>query len=414
MIPEGWLYESLEQHINIKHGFAFKSEYFASQGFHILLTPGNFKEEGGFRLIEEKRKYYTGQIPEGYILAKHDLLVAMTEQAPGLLGSAILIPEDKKYLHNQRLGLIKIKNSKIICKYFLYFVFNSWLTRTSVSATASGTKVKHTSPQKICDLIIPIPPLLEQRKIAEILSTWDKAIALLEQLITAKRKLKQGLMQQLLTGKKRFKEFEGSEWEVKKLENISSEIGDGIHATPEYVESSVFYFVNGNNVINQSIQINKKTKCVSEEEYRRYRKNLSNKTILMSINGTIGNIGFFNNENVILGKSIAYINIKNIISKEYIFYFLQSHAINCYFENELTGSTIRNLSLKSIRNAPILVPSNIAEQQKIASILSAADTEISNLEKQLAAYKQQKRGLMQQLLTGKKRVKLDEPQMQKV
>ncbi|MBD2248244.1 hypothetical protein [Nostoc sp. FACHB-888] len=59
MIPEGWLYESLEQHIDIKHGFAFKSEYFASQGFHILLTPGNFEEEGGFRLIEEKRKYYT-------------------------------------------------------------------------------------------------------------------------------------------------------------------------------------------------------------------------------------------------------------------------------------------------------------------------------------------------------------------
>jgi type I restriction enzyme S subunit len=98
------------------------------------------------------------------------------------------------------------------------------------------------------------------------------------------------------------------------------------------------------------------TKCVSEEEYRKYKKNLGSTTILISINGTIGNIAFFNSENVILGKSAAYINIKNFISKPYIFYILQTYATNCYFEDELTGSTIRNLSLKSIRNAPILVP----------------------------------------------------------
>ena len=104
--------------IHIKHGFAFRSEYFSDSGNHIVLTPGNFFEKGGFRLREKKDRYYKGSIPEGFILEKADLIIAMTEQGPGLLGSSALIPESGKYLHNQRLGKIdEIDENQITVKY---------------------------------------------------------------------------------------------------------------------------------------------------------------------------------------------------------------------------------------------------------------------------------------------------------
>lgn len=293
-----------------------------------------------------------------------------------------------------------VKGTKNLTEWFYYYFYRKEITRHLTRQGAGRYKLtKNTLVQILC----AIPPLPEQKAIAQFLSDVDTLITALDQVITKKCNIKQGTMQQLLTAKKRLPGF-SDEWKVKKLEDISTEIGDGIHATPEYVESSEFYFINGNNLVHNSIEINEKTKCVAQEEYRKYQKNLNDTTILMSINGTIGNIAFYQNENVILGKSAAYINIKNFISKTYIFYVLQTQAINCYFEDELTGSTIRNLSLKSIRNAPISVPPNIEEQKAIAQVLSDMDAEIEALEQKRDKYKAIKQGMMQELLTGKTRL----------
>jgi len=193
------------------------------------------------------------------------------------------------------------------------------------------------------------------------------------------------------------------DWFVEILEHLSTKIGDGIHSTPEYVESSTFYFINGNNLINNSVKITENTKCVSEKEYRKYQLKLTDKTILLSINGTIGNLAYYNDEPVILGKSAAYINIKKSISKDFIFYFLQTETIKQYFEDELTGSTIRNLSLKSIRNAPIKLPP-FNEQQAIAEALGNVDALITSLDGLITKKRNIKQGTIQLLLTGKKRL----------
>ena len=194
-----------------------------------------------------------------------------------------------------------------------------------------------------------------------------------------------------------------SDWDVKTLENITTEIGDGIHSTPQYVSSSDFFFVNGNNLVDNSIKITDNTMCVTEYEYNKHKKKLNGQTILLSINGTIGNIAFFDDEKVILGKSAAYINVNNFTNKRYVFYLLQSSIIENYFEDELTGSTIRNLSLKAIRNTPITLPPP-PEQQAIASALGDIDTLITALGQLIAKKRNIKQGAMQQLLTGKKRL----------
>ena len=105
--------------IKIKHGYAFKGEYFVDKGQYIVLTPGNFYERGGFKLRPDKDRFYSGQFPNEYILNKGDLILAMTEQGEGLLGSPALIPIANKYLHNQRLGLVNITNKSIIDKIYL-------------------------------------------------------------------------------------------------------------------------------------------------------------------------------------------------------------------------------------------------------------------------------------------------------
>jgi type I restriction enzyme S subunit len=188
------------------------------------------------------------------------------------------------------------------------------------------------------------------------------------------------------------------DWEVKTLDNLSTRIGDGIHSTPVYNSGGEYYFVNGNNLINGRIVISEETKKVSKDEYLIHKRDIDQSTVLLSINGTIGNVAFYNNENIVLGKSAAYINLNDKINKRLLYQLMQTEFIKKYFENELTGSTIKNLGLGSIRNTPIPLPPTNAEQTAIATALSDSDALISSLEKLIAKKRMIKQGAMQQLL----------------
>jgi len=162
--------------LDIKHGFAFLGEHFANVGTHVVLTPGNFLEEGGFKEKSDKAKWYNGPIPSDYVLNEGDLIVAMTEQAEGLLGSSALIPRSDVYLHNQRLGLVQIRDRKQADQHFIYYLFNSKPVRQQIRASASGTKIRHTAPSRIADVKVSVPPLPVQKRIAGILSAYDDLI----------------------------------------------------------------------------------------------------------------------------------------------------------------------------------------------------------------------------------------------
>jgi type I restriction enzyme S subunit len=173
-----WPITSLKGKINIKHGFPFKSEYFSDEATKfIVLTPGNFYEEGGFKRQAGKEKYYTGDIPEEYLHKAGDLIVAMTEQAAGLLGSCARVPESGMYLHNQRLGLITTDSKKILRDY-VYHLFRTKTVREQIRLTSSGSKVKHTSPERIYDVKIPLPTVSEQQKIVSLLDAIETKIEL--------------------------------------------------------------------------------------------------------------------------------------------------------------------------------------------------------------------------------------------
>ena len=144
----GWREAPLSDLCDIKHGYAFEGEFFAPEGEYVLLTPGNYFESGGYRDRGEKQKYFTGPIPSDYILFEGSLLVAMTEQAAGLLGSPLLVPESDRFLHNQRLGLVVGKPGTPWVNQFFFHVFNLAHVRAEIHASASGVKVRHTSPAR--------------------------------------------------------------------------------------------------------------------------------------------------------------------------------------------------------------------------------------------------------------------------
>lgn len=159
------------------------------------------------------------------------------------------------------------------------------------------------------------------------------------------------------------------------LGEISDRIGDGLHGTPAYSENGEYFFINGNNLLDGEIIFNEKTKSCSKFEYDKYKKDLSNNTILISINGTIGNLAFYKGENVILGKSACYINIKSDVDRNFIYYALKSSKFQNYIKSQATGSTIKNVSLKLLRDYVLELP-DIIQQKRISKILSNLDDKI--------------------------------------
>lgn len=163
-------------------------------------------------------------------------------------------------------------------------------------------------------------------------------------------------------------------WTMKALSLLTSRIGDGIHGTPVYSEDGGYPFVNGNNLRCGSIEITNETKRVSVEEYEKYFVEFDEQTLFLSINGTLGNLAKYNGEKIVLGKSAAYIKCTTI-DRDFLYYYFQLKEIQTLMWNVATGSTIKNLSLASIRNIEVPIPpENLAK--KIAVVLATIDKKI--------------------------------------
>lgn len=174
-----WKEYSLDELIHIKHGYAFKGEFFSEEPTDdILLTPGNFAIGGGFKA--QKLKYYNGDFPVDYILDENDVIVTMTDlsKEADTLGFSAKVPAwyGKRFLHNQRIGLVKLKTEDFDQNY-LYWLMRTFSYQRFVANGATGATVKHTSPTKICQYKFTAPEdKTTQRKIASILSAYDDLI----------------------------------------------------------------------------------------------------------------------------------------------------------------------------------------------------------------------------------------------
>ena len=379
VIPEDWEAIPLTGLAVIQHGYGFQSEYFKSFGRYRLTTPGHFHETGGFRDVGEKQKFYEGPLPEGFLLSEGDLIVAMTEQADGLLGSAAIVPINDTYLHNQRLGKVKVLSSNLSIR-FLYWVFNSKNYRTKVRETAAGTKVKHTSPSKLLEIPVALPSTkAEQEAIATALSDVDALITSLDNLIAKKRDIKQATMQQLLTGKTQLPGF-SDEWEVKKIGEILK-IRYGKSQRGIAVKDGLYPILATGGEIGRTNDF------------------LYNKpSVLIGRKGTIDTPLYCDTPFWAIDTTF-YTEISDYVHPNFVFYLF--NMIGWLRYNEASG--VPSLSASTIENIEVQCPS-LPEQTAIATILSDMDAEISALEQKREKMRALKQGMMQELLTGKTRL----------
>ncbi|MCB2160479.1 restriction endonuclease subunit S [bacterium] len=212
-----WTETLLGDLIEIKHGFAFKGEYFQDEpNGYVLLTPGNFKIGGGFK--EDKLKFYNGDIPEDYVLLGGELIVTMTDLSKGVdtLGYSAIVPADDEnsYLHNQRIGLV-IPKYKNVYLPFIYWLMRSPEYRWHIIASASGSTVSHTSPTRIQEFTFDIPSPPEQEAIASILSSLEDKINLLRHENETLEEMAETLFRAWIA-----EDYE-EDWEEKPLDTIA-------------------------------------------------------------------------------------------------------------------------------------------------------------------------------------------------
>lgn len=214
--------------IDIKHGYAFKGDHIVTDDNGIVLvTPGNFKIGGGFQ--EEKCKFYKGEIPKDYILKSGDFIVTMTDLSKSIdtLGYSAFVPKTKRvYLHNQRIGLVKLKNNQCD-RIYLYYLMQTHYYQRAIANSSTGSTVHHTSPSKIYDYCFSAPDLPIQKRIAGILSAYDdliennrKQIKLLEE--AAQRLYKEWFVDLRFPGYENTKIVDGvpEGWRLSQLDNV--------------------------------------------------------------------------------------------------------------------------------------------------------------------------------------------------
>ena len=271
---------------------------------------------------------------------------------------------------------------------------------------------------------ILLPPQHEQDRISvflnqktlEIDSMLSKTISSIEEY----KKLKQSVITQAVTkgvrGEREMKdsgvEWIGEipeEWNKCKLKNISIDIGDGLHGTPKFDDSGEVYFINGNNFSSEYVEPKFDTKKLCLEESLNYPKpELTEQTIMISLNGSYGKVCLYRYFPMLLGKSAGYITLLPSSNRRYVRYYLSSTPAQIIMTLSLNGTTIPNLSLNTLYNFPTILPS-ASEQAEIADYLDAKCAEIDKLiakkEQLVKELENYKKSLIFEYVTGKKELR---------
>lgn len=419
-IPKDWDVSKLKYYSSIQGGYAFSSEDFTEDGVQILRI-GNVYQN---RLALERQPTFVPEamleaLPD-FIVKDGDILMSLT----GTLGKrdygfAVGIKDEGKYLLNQRVAKLNPIDETIDRDFLLNVLWsNSYLNQ--LYSLPSGTKQANLSNSDVLDILIAVPSSKHhQTQIANFLdhetAQIDTLIEKQQTLIQLLKEKRQAVISHAVTkGLNPDAPMKDSgvgwlgdvpeHWELPKLIHQTSKIGDGLHSTPQYQDGTGYYFVNGNNLVNGQIVVSTTSKEVPEDEYKKHYIYLDKSSVLLSINGTIGNVARYNNEMVILGKSAAYMNCADSLLPEYLMMLLQSSQAHYYFDLEVTGTTIYNLSLNSIRQMRVCIPPK-QEQLKIHEFCESQqnkyDTLIEKASTAIRLMQERRTALISAAVTGK-------------
>ncbi|MCX6143333.1 MAG: restriction endonuclease subunit S [Ignavibacteriales bacterium] len=301
------------------------------------------------------------------------------------------------WVNNHAHILRAFASNKFLCHYLNQVNYRDFVTGT--------TRLK-LNQSRMNEIPVLVPPPPEQHRIVEkieaLFSELDNGI---EQLKKAQQQLKvyrQAVLKWAFEGRLTDDNVVDGElprgWKWKQLQEITSRLGDGLHGTPVYSINGGYHFINGNNLSEGKIVLKDNTKRVSYAEYEKHKKNLNDKTILVSINGTLGNTAFYGGEKIILGKSACYFNVTSEVDKHYLRYLLTGQRFLNYAHRTATGSTIKNVSLKSMRAFQVPLPPTTEEQRTIVQEIEKRLSVCDKLEETITESLKQAEALRQSIL----------------
>lgn len=309
---------------------------------------------------------------------------------------------------------------KKISPQYATYLFKGYETKMAFHNMGAGIR-KTLGYKEFKNQPLLLPSKEEQNKISAYLdskcSHIDIMLSKIRSSIEEYKKLKQAVITQAVTkgvrGEREMKdsgvEWIGEipeEWNKCKLKNISIDIGDGLHGTPKFDDSGEVYFINGNNFSSEYVEPKFDTKKLCLEESLNYPKpELTEQTIMISLNGSYGKVCLYRYFPMLLGKSAGYITLLPSINRRYVRYYLSSTPAQIIMTLSLNGTTIPNLSLNTLYNFPTILPP-ASEQAEIADYLDAKCTEIDGLiakkEQLIKELESYKKSLIYEVVTGKR------------
>ena len=416
-LPKGWIKKPIGDVCDIKRGMSWSKDLEVDNqdlGVPVLRIPNiqnvlMIKDLKYLKDISEKNI-------EKYKVTKGYSVMVGSNGNKNRVGNCCYIEKDMEFVFASFL-IACVANDDIEDK-FLYYTLKAYPIQTAISNdAASSTGLHNISLKLLRKQKILSPPLSEQQKIAEILSTVDEAIEKTATIIEETRQLKKGLMQKLFTegiGHTRFKETKigkiPEEWEVVITKDISTLITDGSHYSPEPQDKGEHFIATVKDIKENGL--NKRT-CIpiQKEDYDRLVKGNckpKNGSVILTKDGTVGNSLVWNyDDQIVLLSSIAIFSLNDeYIIPKFLKYFFDSPINQSWLKRLMGGTALQRVILRDLRKITVPLPS-LEEQNQIASILSEVDAKIEKEEATKAELEQLKKGLMQVLLTGKVRVKVE-------
>ena len=405
MVPEGWKIKSIRDVVKRVRNPATvePNKLYREIGIRSHCKGIFHKEPVSGREIGNKSVFWVE--PECLVLN----IVFAWEQAV-----AKTTKQETGYIASHRFPQYLPSEKQVDIDYLLYF-FNTKLGKHFLGLASPGGagRNKTLGQQEFAKIEILLPPISEQTKIARILSTWDRAIEATEKLIENSRRQKKALMQQLLTGKKRLPGFKG-EWREVSLEEIADVWISNVDKKTKKGEQAVrlcnYTDVYYNEYIVNDMMLMKAT--ASKKEINRF--SLRKGDVLITKDSETPDdiaVPALVDEkltNVVCGYHLSIVRPHtNAADGEFLALLFSLPKTRYYFFTLANGATRFGLSANSIRNARFFIP-ELEDQKRIARVLRNMSNGINNFAKQLEVMKQQKQAFMQQLLTGKRRVKVDE------
>jgi len=416
-IPKDWettKLSELSEHITkgttpTTYGFGY-----TASGIHFIKVEsiddrGAFVPENIPHISEEANEVFSRSI-----LRENDILFSIA----GALGRVATVTGEILPANvNQALAIIRLKEqNRLSVKYLKYFLMGSQI-QNFVRTIAIQSQQANINLEHVRNFTVALPPLGEQRGIVEVLGVVDLAVGKTGEVIAKTERLKKGLMQELLTKGIGHKEYKYSkelaheipqDWDVLHAEKICDRVTDGTHDTPKPVENG-YYLVTSKHIKNGIIDFSE-AYFISEEDFIEVNKRskVDYGDVLFSMIGTVGMTTIVRKEYPTFAiKNIGLFKTNNDFSLAYwLNYYFQSPITQKYIKDHLKGTTQKYIPLHSLRTFPIALPSPI-ERGKIAEILSTVDRKLELERTEKIRLERVKRGLMDLLLTGKVRVKVD-------